>query len=101
MREETFVTEAEAQLSDFKDPVSGVPLKKMEEASYFFRMSKYQARLVEHIKASPHFILPESRRNSILCEQQPTRACHAASPSPPDHDTRINQPLRQRGWRRS
>lgn len=45
---------------------AGVPLKKMEETSYFFRMSKYKARLVEHIKASSHFILPDSRRNLIL-----------------------------------
>ena len=45
---------------------TGVPLKKMEEASYFFRMSKFKQRLVAHIQNSPHFILPESRRNLIL-----------------------------------
>jgi len=66
VREETFVTENEATLADFKDPVSGLPLKKMEETSYFFRMSKYQTQLIDHIKNSPGFILPESRRNSIL-----------------------------------
>jgi len=66
VREETFVTENEAMLADFKDPVSGLPLKKMEETSYFFRMSKYQAQLIDHIQKSPAFILPESRRNLIL-----------------------------------
>ena len=47
---------------------AGVPLRKMEEKSYFFRMSEYKDRLVEHIQAHPEFILPESRRNSILCK---------------------------------
>jgi methionyl-tRNA synthetase len=40
VREETFVTETEATASDFKDPVSGKPLEKMLESSYFFKQSK-------------------------------------------------------------
>jgi len=66
VREETFVTENEAKLADYKDPASGLPLKKMEETSYFFRMSKYRDALIQHIQASPSFILPDTRRNSIL-----------------------------------
>jgi len=66
VREEKFVTETEASQSDFKDPVSGKPLTKMQEESYFFKMSKYQTQLIEHIKAHPEFIQPEERRHEIL-----------------------------------
>jgi hypothetical protein len=66
VREETFVTETDAQASDFKDPVSGKPLKKMEEPSYFFKMSSYQARLIAHIEKHPEFIQPEARRREVL-----------------------------------
>ena len=66
VREETFVTENDAALSEYKDPVSGLPLKKMSEASYFFAQSKYQDRLVKHIETNPEFIQPTRRRNEIL-----------------------------------
>ena len=46
--------------------MSGKPLKKMSEASYFFRQSAYQARLVDHIEKNPGFIQPAARRNEIL-----------------------------------
>ena len=62
VREETFVTETEAKEMDYKDPVSGKPLKQMEEESFFFRQSKYQARLIEHIENHPEFIQPEGRK---------------------------------------
>nr|CCA17292.1 methionyltRNA synthetase of possible bacterial origi (ISS) putative [Albugo laibachii Nc14] len=66
VREEVFVTEVEAQQSEYKDPVSGIPLKKMREESYFFRMSKYQQRLVDHFHAHPEFLQPETRRQEIM-----------------------------------
>lgn len=66
IREETFITEFEAQASDYKDPMSGVPLQKMEEVSYFFKMSKYQQALIDHINNHPEFIQPDFRRNEIL-----------------------------------
>jgi methionyl-tRNA synthetase len=67
VREETFVTETEAALSDFKDPVSGIPLKRVEEESYFFRMSKYKDRLIQYIEVdNPDFIQPVNHRNLIL-----------------------------------
>jgi len=66
VREETFVTEKEAMANDYLDPASGKPLVKTEESSYFFRQSKYQARLVEHIKRHPEFVQPESRRKELL-----------------------------------
>lgn len=74
VREETFVPESDAKLTDYKDPVSGLPLKKVEETSYFFKMSKYQDRLVEHIKANPTCIQPEAQRKFILARlEEPLR----------------------------
>jgi methionyl-tRNA synthetase len=66
IREETFVTESDAKKSDYKDPSSGLPLKEVQEASYFFRMSKYQQRLIQYLEDHPGFIRPEQQRNSIL-----------------------------------
>ena len=66
VREETFVTDTEAEANDFKDPSSGLPLKRVEEESYFFRMSAYHQRLVEHIESHEDFILPIKHRNLIL-----------------------------------
>ncbi len=47
-------------------PDCGRPTAKMKESSYFFKMSKYSDKILEHIKANPEFIRPESRRNEIL-----------------------------------
>lgn len=66
IREETFVTESDAAKDDFKDPTSGLPLKKVEEESYFFKMSAYQKRLIKHIEDNPNFIRPAQHRNLIL-----------------------------------
>ena len=41
-------------------------VEKIKEHNYFFRMSKYQAWLIEKIKNDAHFILPLSRRNEVL-----------------------------------
>ena len=66
VREETFVTETDAAAANYLDPVSGKPLKKMKEESYFFRQSRYHAKLIEHIERNPSFIQPTRRRNEIL-----------------------------------
>jgi len=66
VREETFVTDSDAKLWDYKDPGSGKPLKKVEEESYFFKMSRYQKDLIAHIENNPDFIQPEMHRNLIL-----------------------------------
>ena len=66
VREETFVTESDAAAANYMDPVSGKPLKKMKEESYFFRQSRYQAKLIAHIENNPEFIQPMRRRNEIL-----------------------------------
>jgi len=67
VREETFVTENDAALDNYMDPVSGKPLKKVQEASYFFKMSKYKDQLIDHIEnANPSFISPPHHKNQIL-----------------------------------
>ena len=67
VREETFVTETEAARTDFKDPVSGIPYKQVEEESYFFKMSKYRDRLIDYIEnENPGFIQPDMHRNFTL-----------------------------------
>ncbi len=61
---ETFWTET--QLLDGCCPDCGRPTEKLKEASYFFRMSKYQQQLLQHIEENPDFIQPRTRRNEIL-----------------------------------
>ncbi|MDE5600750.1 MAG: methionine--tRNA ligase [Oscillospiraceae bacterium] len=54
------------QLVDGKCPECGREVKKTEEDAYFFRMSKYQDRLMEHIKNNRDFIVPKSRENEMI-----------------------------------
>lgn len=61
---ETFWTET--QLADSNCPDCNRPVEKLKEESYFFRMSKYQEQLLEHIEANPDFIQPRSKRNEII-----------------------------------
>ena len=61
---ETFFTEH--QLVDGKCPDCGRPVEKVKEESYFFRLSKYQDRLIKHIEEHPEFIQPQTRQNEML-----------------------------------
>eukprot|EP00756_Hemistasia_phaeocysticola_P067205 Hpha_TRINITY_DN9795_c0_g1::TRINITY_DN9795_c0_g1_i1::g.10269::m.10269/K01874/MARS, metG; methionyl-tRNA synthetase len=65
-REECFVPDAEAKANDFKDPETHKPYEKMREESYFFRLSKYQIWLKDHIEKNLEFVQPDSARQSIL-----------------------------------
>ena len=56
----------ERQLVDGKCPDCGGPVELVEEESYFFKVSKYADRLIEHIKTHPEFIQPDSRTNEML-----------------------------------
>ena len=56
----------ENELVDGKDPISGRPVEWRSEKNYFFKMSKYQQRLIEHINNNPKWILPEFRKNEVL-----------------------------------
>ncbi|MBE0584586.1 MAG: methionine--tRNA ligase, partial [Desulfofustis sp.] len=56
----------ERELVDGKCPDHQVEPKEITEENYFFRMSKYQQRLIDHITAHPEFITPERYRNEVL-----------------------------------
>jgi methionyl-tRNA synthetase len=53
-------------LENNKCPVHKKSLEQIEEETYFFKLSKYQKALIEHIKNNKDFIIPQSRRNEIL-----------------------------------
>ena len=61
---ESFFTES--QLVDGKCPDCGRPCVPAKEEAYFFKMSKYADRLIEHINTHPEFIQPESRKNEMM-----------------------------------
>ena len=61
---ETFWTEN--QLMEGNCPDCGRATEKLQEPSYFFRMSKYQEQLLAHIEANPDFIQPKTRRNEPM-----------------------------------
>ena len=61
---ESFWTES--QLKDGKCPDCGREVKPAKEEAYFFRMSKYADRLIEHINTHPEFIQPVSRKNEMM-----------------------------------
>ena len=61
---ESFWTEH--QLVDGKCPDCGREVELTKEESYFFRLSKYQDRIIELIENNPDFILPQSRQNEML-----------------------------------
>ncbi|ARF10293.1 methionyl-tRNA synthetase [Hokovirus HKV1] len=70
VREETFISENEAKLSNYLDLATGKELIKMEESSYFFRLSKYHTKILEHITNNENFIMPNSQRANILARLQ-------------------------------
>lgn len=61
---ESFFTES--QLADGKCPDCGREIEKASEEAYFFKLGKYEKRLMDHIEANPDFIQPESRRNEMI-----------------------------------
>jgi len=58
--EERFITEEEYASGAFRD------VKKLKEKNYFFKMSKYQTKLIEYIETHPDFLQPEHRKNEML-----------------------------------
>ena len=61
---ESFWTQS--QLKDGKCPDCGREVKPAKEEAYFFRMSKYAQRLIDHINSHPEFIMPVSRKNEMM-----------------------------------
>jgi len=60
---EAFVTETD--LVDGNCPIHKKPPKAIKEKNYFFRLSAYRQKLLDHIDSHPGFIRPESRRNEV------------------------------------
>ena len=61
---ESFYTDV--QLVDGKCPDCGREVEKLKEESYFFRLSKYQDRLIKYIEEHPEFIQPQTRQNEMI-----------------------------------
>src|SRR5918996_73424 len=61
---EAYYTEDE--LVDGMCPIHGRPVEAMSEENYFFRLSAYQERLLQHYETHPEAVEPESRRNEVL-----------------------------------
>ena len=64
--QEEFVTETDAKANQYKSAISGRPLVRYTEKSYFFRLTKYVDRVKRHIEENPQFVQPASRRNEVL-----------------------------------
>lgn len=62
--DESFFTET--QIVDGKCPDCGSIVQKAKEEAYFFKMSKYQDRLMKYIEENPNFIIPESRKKEMV-----------------------------------
>jgi len=58
--EERFITDTEKQSGEFRD------IKQLKEKNYFFKMSKYQQKLIDYINDHPDFIQPVHRKNEVL-----------------------------------
>ena len=61
---ETFLTDG--QLVDGKCPECGRDVEYVKEENYFFKLSKYEQKLIDHIEKNPDFIIPETRKNEVL-----------------------------------
>jgi len=68
VREEAYYDESELVPGPDGDKQSpqGTPVEWVEEASYFFKLSAYQDRLLAHYEANPSFIAPDGRRNEVM-----------------------------------
>ena len=64
IRDEAFYSETE--LTEDGLAPTGAPVEWVEEPSYFFKLSKWQDKLLEHYENHPEFIIPESRRNEVI-----------------------------------
>jgi methionyl-tRNA synthetase len=64
--QEEYLTETVAKEQDFKSATTGKPLVRRKEDCYFFRLSKYQARLDALYAQHPEFVQPEARRNEVV-----------------------------------
>jgi len=64
--QEEFITESAAAENEFKSAVTGKPLVRYKEPTYYFRLSRWVDGLIEYIEDNPGFILPAARCNEVL-----------------------------------
>jgi methionyl-tRNA synthetase len=64
LREESFISDHDAKLSNYKDPVTGVLYEKMSEASYFYSLSKFKTQIQEYLASSP--IIPHYKNSELI-----------------------------------
>ena len=65
-RNEKFLTETKGKETDYKDATTGIAYKKQCEEAYFFKMSKYQQRLLQHLRSNPKAIEPQKSYQYIM-----------------------------------
>eukprot|EP01063_Lacrimia_lanifica_P028961 TRINITY_DN4336_c0_g1_i1.p1 TRINITY_DN4336_c0_g1~~TRINITY_DN4336_c0_g1_i1.p1 ORF type:complete len:760 (+),score=381.14 TRINITY_DN4336_c0_g1_i1:52-2280(+) len=66
VKEESFITDSDAKQADYKDS-AGNPLKQVSEECYFFKLSAYREKLLQHINIdNPTFITPDKRKEEVL-----------------------------------
>jgi methionyl-tRNA synthetase len=68
VRDEAFYEDSELEAGEGGEKISpqGTPVEWTAEETWFFRLSKYQQRLLDHYSSNPGFIQPDSRRNEVL-----------------------------------
>ncbi len=95
-KEETFLTDKDRRPDGTFDPAWG-EVREIVEENWYFRMSRYQDWLLEHLRAHPDFVQPESRRNEVvgflraepledLCISRPRARLNWGIPLPFDPD---------------
>jgi methionyl-tRNA synthetase len=74
VKEEMFVNDTDAKLTNYCDPATGTPLITIKKNSYFFKLSKYQTQIINYIESHTKLIQPESSRIVTLQKlQEPLR----------------------------
>jgi methionyl-tRNA synthetase len=64
--DETFFRDTDVDAATQTAKETGAKVERVQEETYFFRLSAYGDRLKRHIEASPDFLIPETRRNEVL-----------------------------------
>ncbi len=65
VREETFITETQKEEMEKLPPEKRPKLEKIKEECFFFKLSSYQDRLLEHYEKNPGFVMPKERMNEV------------------------------------
>jgi len=95
LTEEQFVSDSEAAENDYKCAMSGRPLQRLKEDNYFFRLSRYQDRLLAYLDEHSDFVRPEARFNEVYSRvkeglrdfaiSRPSLAWGVKMPNDPSH----------------